>query len=151
MKTNRLIKQYKLSPTSTDINQTRSGIGFNTDEYYYSHNPHSNYSNFALCATSTKNYSNTFNNLDESVYDPKRISFSHNNNKRIRLNNEHCHHLSLIDYETNLRSEKTDFHSPTNNCYMSTNYQTEHPYYHTSVIVDNQQYLLNGWNGTTAF
>ncbi|CAF1321336.1 unnamed protein product [Adineta steineri] len=78
------------------------------------------------------------------------------NNKRIRLDNEsiphhHHHHLSNIDYETNLPSDKIDFYPPTNNCYVSTNYPTEHPYHHTSVIVDSQQYFLNGWNGATAF
>ena len=79
------------------------------------------------------------------------------NNKRIRLDNEsiphhsHHHHLSHIDYETNLPSDKIDFYPPTNNCYVSTNYPTEHPYHHTSVIIDSQQYLLNGWNGATAF
>lgn len=36
-----------------------------------------------------------------------------------------------------------DYYSSANNYY-----QTEHPYHH---IVDSQQYLLNGWNGTTAF
>jgi hypothetical protein len=50
--------------------------------------------------------------------------------KRIRFDN---------DYETN-------FYSSSNNYY-----QNEHPYHHTSVIVDSQQYFLNGWNGTTAF
>jgi hypothetical protein len=74
------------------------------------------------------------------------------NNKRVRLDNEsHHHHLSRIDYETNLPSDKIDFYPPTNNCYVSTNYPTEHPYHHTSVIVDSQQYFLNGWNGATAF
>lgn len=75
------------------------------------------------------------------------------NNKRVRLDNDphHHHHLSHIDYQTNLPSDKIDFYPPTNNCYASTNYPTEHPYHHTSVIVDSQQYFLNGWNGTTAF
>jgi hypothetical protein len=80
----------------------------------------------------------------------KRVASYEINNKRIRLDNEH-HHLSLIDYETNLPSEKIDFYPSTNSCYASSNYQTEHPYHHTSVIVDSQQYFLNGWNGTTAF
>jgi hypothetical protein len=74
------------------------------------------------------------------------------NNKRVRLDNEtHHHHLSPIDYQPNLPSDKIDFYPPTNNCYVSTNYPTEHPYHHTSVIVDSQQYFLNGWNGATAF
>jgi hypothetical protein len=74
------------------------------------------------------------------------------NNKRVRLDNEpHLHHLSHIDYQPNLPSDKIDFYPSTNNCYVSTNYPTEHPYHHTSVIVDSQQYFLNGWNGATAF
>ncbi|CAF3818117.1 unnamed protein product, partial [Rotaria sp. Silwood1] len=73
------------------------------------------------------------------------------NNKRIRLDNESHHHLSHIDYETNLTSDKIDLYPSTNNCYVSTNYPTEHPYHHTSVIVDSQQYFLNGWNGAAAF
>jgi hypothetical protein len=74
------------------------------------------------------------------------------NNKRVRLDNEpHHHHLTHIDYQTNLPSDKIDFYPSTNNCYVSTNYPTEHPYHHTSVIVDSQQYFLNGWNGATAF
>jgi len=78
------------------------------------------------------------------------------NNKRVRLDNEpyhhhHHQHLSDINYETNLPSDKIDLYPPTNNCYVSTNYPTEHPYHHTSVIVDSQQYFLNGWNGATAF
>jgi hypothetical protein len=74
------------------------------------------------------------------------------NNKRVRLDNEpHHHHLSHLDYQTNLPSDKIDFYPPTNNCYVSTTYPTEHPYHHTSVIVDSQQYFLNGWNGATAF
>ncbi|UJR31568.1 hypothetical protein I4U23_019055 [Adineta vaga] len=76
------------------------------------------------------------------------------NNKRVRLDNEHSlqnHHLSHNNYETNLSSEKMDLYPSTTNCYVSTNYPTEHPYHHTSVIVDSQQYFLNGWNGTTAF
>jgi len=124
---------------------------YNTDEQYYSHNPQTNYSNFALYAAATSNYPNP----DESIYyDQKRISTYDVNNKRLRLDNDHHHHhhhLSLIDYETNLPSEKLEFYSPTNNCCVSTNYQTEHPYHHTSVIVDSQQYFLNGWTGTTAF
>ncbi|CAF4495746.1 unnamed protein product [Rotaria socialis] len=75
-------------------------------------------------------------------------------NKRIRLDNEshhHHHHLSDIDYETNLPSDKIDLYPSMNNCYTSTNYPTEHPYHHTSVIVDSQQYFLNGWNGAAAF
>jgi hypothetical protein len=72
------------------------------------------------------------------------------NNKRIRLDNEPHHHHHL-DYQPNLPSDKIDFYSPTNNCYVSTTYPTEHPYHHTSVIVDSQQYFLNGWNGATAF
>jgi hypothetical protein len=72
--------------------------------------------------------------------------------KRIRLDNDHHHHHHhLFDYESNLSSEKLEFYSPTNNCYVSSNYPPEHPYHHTSVIVDSQQYFLNGWNGTTAF
>jgi hypothetical protein len=73
------------------------------------------------------------------------------NNKRLRLDNEHHSHLSHIDYEPNISSDKTDLYPPTNSCYVSTNYPTEHPYHHTSVIVDSQQYFLNGWNGATAF
>jgi hypothetical protein len=74
------------------------------------------------------------------------------NIKRIRHDNEpHHHHLSHINYETNLPSDKIDLYPSTNNCYVSTNYPAEHPYHHTSVIVDSQQYFLNGWNGTTAF
>ncbi|CAF0925344.1 unnamed protein product [Rotaria sordida] len=73
------------------------------------------------------------------------------NNKRIRLDNESHHHLSHTDYETNLTSDKIDLYPSTNNCYVSTNYPTEHPYHHTSVIVDSQQYFLNGWNGAAAF
>ncbi|CAF3046308.1 unnamed protein product [Rotaria sp. Silwood2] len=73
------------------------------------------------------------------------------NNKRIRLDNESHHHLSHIDYETNLTSDKIDLYPSANNCYASTNYPTEHPYHHTSVIVDSQQYFLNGWNGAAAF
>jgi hypothetical protein len=92
-------------------------------------------------AAASSNYPNPFNNPNDSMYYDQ---------KRIRLDNEHHHH-HLFDYETNLSSEKLDFYSPTNNCYVSTNYQTEHPYHHTSVIVDSQQYFLNGWNGTTAF
>ena len=74
------------------------------------------------------------------------------NNKQVRLDNgsEH-HHLSHTDYETNLPSDKIDLYLPTNHCYASTNYPTEHPYNHTSVIIDTQQYFLNGWNGTPAF
>jgi hypothetical protein len=71
------------------------------------------------------------------------------NNKRVRLDNEPYHHH--LDYQTNLPSDKIDFYPPTNNCYVSTSYPTEHPYHHTSVIVDSQQYFLNGWNGATAF
>ncbi|CAF1390285.1 unnamed protein product, partial [Rotaria sordida] len=157
LKTTRLIKQRKLSPIRTDLHQTiiddyPSTICNNTDEHYYSYNTQTNYSNFSLYTTGTNNYSNSFNNLNESMYyDQKRISSYDINNKRIRLDNEHHHHLSLIDYETNLPSEKLDLYSSANNCYVSTNYQTEHPYHHTSVIVDSQQYFLNGWNGTTAF
>lgn len=74
------------------------------------------------------------------------------NNKRIRLDNESHHHLSHINYETNLPSDKIDLYPSTNNCYTSTSYPTEHPYHHhTSVIVDSQQYFLNGWNGAAAF
>ncbi|CAF1331006.1 unnamed protein product [Adineta ricciae] len=76
------------------------------------------------------------------------------NNKRVRLDNDHSlqnHHLSHMDYGTNLPSDKMDLYSSTNNCYVATNYPTEHPYHHTSVIVDSPQYFLNGWNGTTAF
>jgi hypothetical protein len=124
LKTNRIIKQRKLSTAKTD--EYSSTLSYNTDEHYYPHNPQ----NFALyAAASASNYPN-----ESMYYDPK-----------------HHHHLSLIDYETNLSSDKIDFYSPTNNCYVSTNYQTEHPYHHTSVIVDSQQYFLNGWNGTTAF
>ncbi|CAF4691997.1 unnamed protein product [Rotaria sp. Silwood2] len=159
LKTNRLIKQRKLSPIRTDlrtaiIDDYPSTICYNTDEHYYTHNTQTNYPNFSLYTTGTNNHSNPFNNLDESMYyDQKRISSYDINNKRIRLDNDHHHHhLSLIDYETNLPSEKLDLYSSsTNNCYVSTNYQTEHPYHHTSVIVDSQQYFLNGWNGTTAF
>jgi hypothetical protein len=108
---------------------------YNTDEHYYSQNPQTNYPNFAVyAAAATGSYPN-----DSMYYDQKRI----------RLDNEYHHHV--FDYETNLSSEKLDFYSPTNNCCVSTNYQTEHPYHHTSVIVDSQQYFLNGWNGTTAF
>ncbi|CAF1578145.1 unnamed protein product [Rotaria magnacalcarata] len=158
-KVNRLIKQRKLSPTRTDLHQTivddyPSTIGYNTDEHYYPHNAQTNYPNFSLYTAGTNNYPNAFNNLDESTYyDQKRISSYETNNKRIRLDNDHHHHhhLSLIDYETNLPSEKLDLYSSGNNCYVSTNYPTEHPYHHASVIVDSQQYFLNGWNGTTAF
>jgi hypothetical protein len=74
------------------------------------------------------------------------------NIKRVRHDAEpHHHHLSHINYETNLSSDKIDLYPSTNNCYVSTNYPAEHPYHHTSVIVDSQQYFLNGWNGTTAF
>jgi hypothetical protein len=66
--------------------------------------------------------------------------------KRKHIDGGHHHHHHLFDYETNLSSEKFDFYSQTNNYY-----QNEHPYHHTSVIVDSQQYFLNGWNGTTAF
>lgn len=161
-KTNRLVKQRKLSPPRTDLHQTilddyPATINYNTDEHYYPHNAPTNYSNFSLYTTGTNNYPNPFNNLDESMYyDQKRISTYDINNKRARLDNEyhnhhHHHHIPLIDYETNLPSEKLDLYSSANNCYVSTNYPTEHPYHHTSVIVDSQQYFLNGWNGTTAF
>ncbi len=122
-KSNRIIKQRKSSP----IHQTvvDDYPCYNPNEHYYS-------PNFALyAAAATSNYPN------ESMYYDQ---------KRIRLDNEHHHH-HLFDYETNLSSEKYDFYSPTNNYY-----QNEHPsYHHTSVIVDSQQYFLNGWNGTTAF
>lgn len=52
-----------------------------------------------------------------------------------------------LDYDSYSSSSMTPYYS----------YPSEHTYYHphpphsTSVIVDNQQYLLNGWNnGTTA-
>lgn len=89
------------------------------------------------------------------------------NNKRLRLDNEsvvshhplpppptaphHHHHFSHSDYSSNLPSDKLDFYPSTNNCYVSSSYPNEHPYHHTSVIVDSQQYFLNGWNGATAF
>lgn len=161
LKANRVTKQRKLSPTTPDIHRTiiddyPPPIPYNTDEHYYPHNPPANYSNLALYAATTNSYPNPFNNLDESMYyDQKRIANYEISNKRIRLDNEHYHHhhhhLPLIDYETNLPSEKLEFYSSTNNCYASSNYQAEHPYHHASVIVDSQQYFLNGWNGTTAF
>ena len=93
------------------------------------------------------------------------LTMSDVNNKRVRLDNEsaphipppaqphppHHHHFSHLDYPSNLPSDKLDFYPSTNNCYVSSSYPTEHPYHHTSVIVDSQQYFLNGWNGATAF
>ncbi|CAF1409087.1 unnamed protein product [Adineta ricciae] len=153
-KINRSIKQRKFSSTKTDLQSTPIDdypptIGYNSDEQYYSHTPQANYPNFALyTAATTSNYSHPFHHSDESVYyDQKRISTHEINNKRLRLDNDHHHHhhLPFINYDTNFSSDKLEFYSSANN------YQPEHPYHHTSVIVDSQQYFLNGWNGTTAF
>ncbi|CAF1029788.1 unnamed protein product [Adineta steineri] len=165
LKPNRTIKQRKLSSTKSDLNQAviddyPPTICYNTDEHYYNQNSQANYSNFALyaAAAATNTYPNPFHTSDESIYyDQKRISTYDVNNKRFRLDDEHLHHhhhhhpLALIDYDTNFPTEKLEFYSPANNYYVSANYPTEHPYHHTSVIVDSQQYFLNGWNGTTAF
>ena len=76
------------------------------------------------------------------------------NNKRPRLEQEHHHHhhhLSPIDYESNPLADKIDLYATNNNGYVTSNYPAEPAYHHASVIVDSQQYFLNGWNGATAF
>lgn len=80
------------------------------------------------------------------------------NNKRPRLEHEHHHHhhhLAPIDYESNALADKIELYATNNNNnnngYVTSNYPTEPAYHHASVIVDSQQYFLNGWNGATAF
>jgi hypothetical protein len=160
-KTTRTTKQTKLSPVKTELgtgvtDEYSSTPCYNTDEYYYSANPPANYSNLALYAA---NYSSpscfsTLNNTDESIY------YECQQKKRLRLDNDHHpHHLTLLDYESNVACDKMNFYgSPAataaGNCYISAAaaYPTDHhPYHHASVIVDSQQYFLNGWNGTAAF
>lgn len=156
-KINRSVKQSKTSPIKTDpaptvIDDYPSALCYNTDDYYYSPNPPSNYTNLALYSA---NYSSpscfsALNQTEESLYYD-----SQQQKKRIRLDNDHHHHVAVMDYESNGPYEKMNFYSSpstTANCYVAANnYPTDHPYHHTSVIVDSQQYFLNGWNGTTAF
>ena len=80
------------------------------------------------------------------------------NNKRPRLEHDHHHHhhhLAPIDYESNPLADKIELYATNNNNnnngYVTNNYPTEPAYHHASVIVDSQQYFLNGWNGATAF
>lgn len=148
-------KQRKLSSAKLESHPVvpddyPPAVCYTPDEHYYPHHSQSNYSNLALyAAAATGNYPHSFPHADETIYyDQKRMSTYDANNKRLRVDNNdhhHHHHVSLIDYEANYPSDKLEFYSPGNH------YQAEHPYHHASVIVDSQQYFLNGWNGTTAF
>jgi len=130
VKTNRLIKQRKSSPIKSD-GQPTNFDDYPAYEHYYP--PSSSSSN------------------SHSFYPTNSTSYPHSNEanyyeqKRFRLDNDHHqhHHAHLFDYQSNLSADKLDFYS--------SNYPTDHPYHHTSVIVDSQQYFFNGWNGTTAF
>lgn len=125
-------KQRKSSLIKVDSHDYSS---YYPDEHYYTPNSTpSNYSNLALYAATVGNYSNT---SDPTMYYDQ---------KRMRIDSDHPSH-PIVNYE----NEKFDYYSPNHHCYTSTNYPPEHSYHHTSVIVDSQQYFLNGWNGTTAF
>lgn len=128
-----MIKQRKSSPIKVDSHEYPL---YYPDEHYYTPNQaQSNYSNLALYAATVGNYPNT---SDTTMYYDQ---------KRMRIDSDHQHHHPILDYD----HEKFEYYSPNNHCYVSTNYPAEHSYHHTSVIVDSQQYFLNGWNGTTAF
>lgn len=147
-KINRVVKQNKYSPIKTDpsTNVTENystTLSYNTtDDAYYSSNPSMNYSNLSLYASNYSNSScfSTLNNSDDSFY------YECQQKKRMRLEHDHSR-LTPIESESNFYSS-----TPTSNhCYMTiNNYSNEHSHHPASVIVDSQQYFLNGWNGGTA-
>ena len=147
------IDNEKCSSTNTSLNSTSSSL--------------SNRSSSKILKTNRvikqpksspiKTESNQIISDDYSSYHPTEHYYSQNPSlypsdyphesiyydpKRLRLETDH----HLFDYENN-----HNFYSSPNTYYPSSTYSTDHPYHHTSVIVDSQQYFLNGYNGTPAF
>jgi hypothetical protein len=157
-KGNRTLKQSKVSPMKTNVSSTTiddypATNAYQQDDYYYPLNTSSSttgaYSNLAFYTANYSSSPSCASNVDQSMY------YDIQDKKRFRSDNEH-QHLPSIDYESNGSYEKMNFYSTpsttTGNCYVNNNgYPTDHSYHHASVIVDSQQYFLNGWNGTAAF